>query len=715
MARRGRLRPLGCLAVLIALLAPTAADGVAARAVSDVVLIVDTSTSMRQPGMDPERSSLLVSQLFVDIVPGEVAVVRLIDLTRDGALLPHTTTGETGPCNEDPSKSCRRVVPTGNWELEARTKRLGALARPARGDPGFRAQLDTHLAQRATNSFFHLAFRAAQGVLESHAPGPPKTVVWLSDGLAEAPGPTLRAIADLKQAGVGVEAVVFGRGDTRLGVEAGLTPERASGPRAMMRAFARIFRRIVEAPYEVNGEVASAPTFEMKSGIDESWIVVYGDDSLQDATLDTPSGIVRTDHAAGRHAGAGAYRVAYVTGPAPGRWTVRAVGGGAGAAYAVVQRSAVVPVLVEPHEVDAAVEVPLVVSLRTPDGRTLTGGDIPAEVVVEARIGSRTIRLVDDGGAGDAVARDGRFTGRFTFPSPGEASVAVRVRGGVLDRTVHAKVTVRGGYQHEGGPIHVDFGTVAHHAESCRPLVLRGRHVGDAALALRARRTLPAEHGLEVRLPRGVLRPGAPPVVMGPGESVLLCLVTGAAASSTAAGEHWLDLGQRGAPDAALAPIHARWAVKGLGFWARWWRVIVGVLVLVALAVIVYGYVHPHRFQRNLSVVVAPDRVELEEQGALPLARARGAGIGWYRHARAFVHANHRVSGRAQGSVASLHAGRASTRVRPENGQAVYRENMAGEWEEVPSAGRLIRPGEAYRIGARGPYFRTSATSGRRE
>ena len=53
-----------------------AGSAMAMQASADVVVLVDTSTSMVQPGMDPERTSLLVTKLFADIVPGNLAVGR---------------------------------------------------------------------------------------------------------------------------------------------------------------------------------------------------------------------------------------------------------------------------------------------------------------------------------------------------------------------------------------------------------------------------------------------------------------------------------------------------------------------------------------------------------------------------------------------------------------------------------------------------------------
>ena len=77
------------VASVVVLFAPFLAPSPgAAQAQADVVVIVDTSTRMRDPGMDPQRASQLVAELLTDIVPGELAVIRLLDIVDDKDVLP---------------------------------------------------------------------------------------------------------------------------------------------------------------------------------------------------------------------------------------------------------------------------------------------------------------------------------------------------------------------------------------------------------------------------------------------------------------------------------------------------------------------------------------------------------------------------------------------------------------------------------------------------
>ena len=133
--------------VLIGLLDCLAAQASATED-ADVVVIVDTSTSMKEPGMDPDRSSLLVSKLLADIVPGNLAVVRLLGIGPDSGLLPSRPTGEFGPCPETPQEKCGKVERATDWDADARKNKFGVLTRPHRADLGYKKSLESHLDQR---------------------------------------------------------------------------------------------------------------------------------------------------------------------------------------------------------------------------------------------------------------------------------------------------------------------------------------------------------------------------------------------------------------------------------------------------------------------------------------------------------------------------------------------------------------------------------------
>lgn len=710
----GSLRPLLLLGLVLGgVCVPLTADE--HRAIAHVVVIVDTSTSMREPGMDPQRASLLVTKLLADIVPGELAVIRLLDLYQDRALLPRRETEITEPCAEDPTKQCRIVEPASDWEADARSKRLGALIRPGRGDPGFKEQIEQHLEQRINNSFFHLAFRAAQGVLDDHRPAAedvPQTVIWLSDGRSDEPHAVEQVIRELTADGVAVEAMVFGRGDPTQPRQAGLDVYRVSSPAEMMRAFAGAFRRIVQAPYEIDNEVSAEPRFEIKPRVDEAWVVVYGDDTLSGAGLTGPRGAVPVDYAADAWRGAGAYRVAHLERPAPGSWTVSATGGGPGVAYAVVQRSALTPALLEPRQAFAGVAVPLVAAvLAGPGGEVMADPQVLGELKLNAEFQGESVVLRDDGSGGDAVAGDGRYTATVTFHGAQPVPVRIRLRGPIVERKADAVVGVSGRFRYAGGPVAVDFGTLTAGSEACRRLTFTAEHLGAVLFELRGLRRPPSGHRFEVRLAAGTLTVRGATVAAGPEDTLQLCLVTGKRSPSSAAvGEPWLELAIAGSREAEqTVPLHLSWKVEGLSFWQRWGWLVLLILGALLLLLIILGLVLPHRFAGSFAVAYVPERDELDEQTPQPVKQWRGVRSGFYRDARAFLHPDFRISGRVQGALAALHAQAKGVQVAPGRGMSLFRETLDGDWEAVPPPGRRGRPGDVYRIGEGGPYFRIAS------
>lgn len=708
--------------VVAGLLLPFLAAALAAQepVTADAVVIVDTSLSMRNPGMDPERTSLLVTKLLADLVPGELAAVRLLDLHDDGDLLPSRETGRSEPCPEDPSRMCGVVEPASDWYADARAQRLGSLVRPARGDRKFKTELEGHLEQTIGNSYFGLAFRAAQGVFDQHPsqPGVPRTVIWLSDGSADDEPFLKQAIAELKGAGVAVEAIIFGRGDPRLAREAGLEVRQTSSPAELMRAFAGAFRRIVQAPYQIDNLVSAEPRFEMKPNVEEAWVVVYGDPTLGEVTLETPDGRRQpAEYASESWPTAGAYRVAYLRRPQAGRWTVRAQAGGFGVAYAVVQRSALAPDLLEPESAVAGSPTTLVAGVTAGlGGDPVSDPELLRDLTLTAEIEGRVLTFIDDGTAGDEAAGDGRFAASFVFQRSGDTPVRLRLSGEVVERTVEEKVRVSGLFRYTGGAVELDLGTLGVDTTACRSLTFTAEHQGEIPFELERLRPLPSGHELEARFAGGTLRPGGAAQTLGPGEALEVCLATSPrATSSKAAGEEWLALRVAGSDSAEQrVPIRLRWTVEGLTFWQRWGWLILSILGVLVLVFIVGGYVLPKRFSGTLAVTFVPERDELDEQTPQPVRQWKGVGIGFYRNARAYLHADFRLSGRPQGAVACLHAERGGPQVLPGRGAALWRETIDGDWDSVRAQGRRARAGDVYRVGEQGPFFRISVQRGRR-
>ena len=683
---------------------------------ADVIVIVDTSASMAQPGMDPERASLLVAKLLSDLVPGRLAVVRLLDLARDG--IKGEPTGASEPCDDDPSKTCTIVALTENTFQQIREQKMGALIRDARGSSSFKEALNAHLEQKSVNSPFDMALLASAGVFaESRAslPDATRVLIWLSDGVVpdssqqRVPG----LLDEMRKQGIEIWAIVFGQGETAYAEANHIPTRRAAGPAKLVEAFTDAFRQVVQAPYKIYAPVATQPKFEVKQHIDEAWVIVYGDQTLGDVSVDTPGGNVAANYAHEVWPTAGAYSVAHFDKPAAGGYTVHASGGGPSVTYGVVQRSTIAPRWLGPTEVTSGVPFPVVAALKSsPDGPVIPESDLGEPVTMTATLGDQKITLRDDGAGGDETAGDGRYSGTATWQQQGAIAVELRAENSFLNRTTDVTLQSSGNFLCPGCLLTLDFGTLKAGQEVCRPLDLKADHQGAVPFALELSHAMPAGHAIVLRSGDQRHRPGEPPLVLNPADSKEICLSTErSAGASTAAGERWGELTAVGRVDpASRVPLELRWVVEPLSFWERWGWLILLLTGVLTVSIIIYGYIKPNRFARELALSFTPEYEDLDDQTPMPLKQWRDVKIGFYRDARAFLHSDFRISGKSKGAVALLVAGRnRAAYAKPTPGQSLFRETSDGDWEAVNEPGRRVANGEVYRVGDRGPHFRIAS------
>jgi hypothetical protein len=705
---------VGLILAVWAMTAPARAGGE-----PDVVVIVDTSITMKKAGMDQERASLLLTKLLSDISPGRLAVIRLLDIKKDAALLPSKATGIREPCDEDPSRMCDVVEMDGDWGKKAREERLGVEERGQRGDPAFKKLLETHLAQVSGNSAFAFSFWAAKGVFDKHAAegfaASSRTVIWLSDGKDEsgdALGPSLDA---LRTDGVAIVTVIFGQGDPTIPQKNGLTVQRVSTPAELMNTLAQTFRGIVGAPYRVDGLVAARPELEMREHVEEAWVVVYGDKTLGNVSVSGPNGEFAADYAQDSWPAAGAYRVAHFDNPQAGSWRIRAEGGGSGVAYAVVQRLSLAPVLLEPAQATAQTQVRLVAGLQA-KGATdfITDPEVLTGATMRIRVEGAELTATDDGSGADRTAGDGRFSVWHSFAGTGIVPVELQIDSPVVQRTAQAQVDVSGIFKYQGGPVSVDFGRHTAPRVVCRPLTLVAEHKGPVPFELERLKRPPGGFAFVLRAGSTELRPKGPAETLSPGIPLELCLkTTDRAPNSQVSDRPMLRLQVAGSKAAdQQMELRLSWQVDGLTWWQLWGWLVLTLLGLLVAILIALGYILPKRFQRTLSLSFAPELEDVDETPPLALYTWRGVGIGFYRDARAFLHGDFRISGKGRGALASLHAEASGTRVCPGKGMGLFRQDFGSKWEELPKEGEMVRAGEIYRIGENGPYFRIASRVG---
>ena len=132
-------------------------------------------------------------------------------------------------------------------------------------------------------------------------------------------------------------------------------------------------------------------------------------------------------------------------------------------------------------------------------------------------------------------------------------------------------------------------------------------------------------------------------------------------------------------------------------WWICWWKPIALGLGAALLGFLIHGIVSPIRFPARAGLQLSPE-ADLGEGFFQAFLRQRGRRSGFYRDARLFLHPDFRLNGEAKGAIACVRAGRASIRLEPMNGAALWRQRMDGEWELVPHGKHAImRPGAVFR------------------
>ena len=284
-----------------------------------------------------------------------------------------------------------------------------------------------------------------------------------------------------------------------------------------------------------------------------------------------------------------------------------------------------------------------------------------------------------------------------------------QARVGALQHRILIRTT--GIFHYTGEALDVNLGKLGVDSIRCQPLIFKTKpqHQGEVDFELEKLKILAWGHRLEIRLTPSArtleANNGSLPIT--PTEQFEVCLKTDDdVASSIAEGDKWLELRVSGSHEPEhRVPIRLHWQVQGLTFWQRWGWLILSILAIITLLIVIIGFVAPQRFSASLAVTFVPEREDLDEQFPLPIKQWKGIRSGFFRNAKAFLHADYRISGKGQGALAALCAEKGGTRITG-TGNPLYRETLDGDWENVAQERRRVRPGDIFRIGEKGPYFR---------
>ncbi len=310
-----------------------------------------------------------------------------------------------------------------------------------------------------------------------------------------------------------------------------------------------------------------------------------------------------------------------------------------------------------------------------------------------------TARLSDGSSMDLLPAGGGIYSGMFNPGRTGTVAIHVEGEGGTHVNPLDASIEVLGRLE-LGTPVPVRIGAVKSGGEGGGALDLSNATVvGDVKAEVTS--DLDRRHAaLEIETPEGWKALGSSPVPLEIGVGARTWRVrlrAGACPGACRPDEaHALTLKVPRADGSTVLTVPLRAEIIPDPFLVCWWREIAAALAALLGMFIIYGYIYPYRFQARTGLQISPEP-DLSEGFFYALRMMRAAHIGFYRHARVFVTLDYRIAGKPGGAFARLRAEKSGMKIRPENGQSLWRQRMDGEWEAVPPEESAVRTGTMYR------------------
>ncbi len=351
-----------------------------------------------------------------------------------------------------------------------------------------------------------------------------------------------------------------------------------------------------------------------------------------------------------------------------------------------------------PAKVDMGEPVTLRARASLRGGGGSTAGAPP---YVEARLpDGATIRLAHDGSGG--------YSAQWTPERSGELALRLELPPGVAGDGVDFRVEALGRLSASGPLPAVTLGPIRGGKEALGMLDLSGVEVLGQVRA-RAATTLRLSNApLLIQTDEGwtPLR-DEPALRLRPGvRGVALRLAAESCPTACSPSQpHEIVLRAERADGSVVelrAPLQAE--VIGDPFWDCYWQYFAAALATMLGGVVVYGFTSPSRFNARDGVQLSQE-ADLEEGFFHRFRSQPGSRAGFYRDARLYLSPDFRVSGAKRAALARLRADRGRVMIQPAVGHTLWRENLLGEWEELPPEETPARTGVVYRSDDKSLYF----------
>ncbi|MFH1468439.1 MAG: VWA domain-containing protein [Pseudomonadota bacterium] len=341
--------------------------------------------------------------------------------------------------------------------------------------------------------------------------------------------------------------------------------------------------------------------------------------------------------------------------------------------------------------------LPLKVRLRpgTPGLPKMTP---PAAVQVT---GATRTELRDDGTNGDTTAGDNVYSGTWTPSAQGPAAFTFGVPADGSIDPAEGSVEIVGELRF--GPAKpVELGTLGSGDDATGTLDLTGATVRGTVIVTVETTFNPAGADLQVQLPSGWRSPRREDVELQLGErgpwTFPVRVEVGGCPEELDSGDNPLLVlhatGPDGRPMSLEVPLHV--VVLPDPWLVCFWWIPASIAAAIVLALLIYGYIWPYAFNRQLRIWISAEE-DMGEGFPHAVRQVSGTGKGFYRHARVFVCDSHRLSGRPRGAFARIEARPRGAVIQPWGGQHLYRQNADGGWDALPDHESNVYVGTVYR------------------
>ena len=315
----------------------------------------------------------------------------------------------------------------------------------------FKDRLDDLVSYDVGTNFAAPIRTAIEALERAETPDRLLLVIADSGGLGKCAAPLNRELQELRDDGGTIAAINLGGRGAFDGNPAFEFTTEARDAAELVEAVAEVYQRFLGVKQAQTGRGVSVLRFEVAPHVAQAYLVIAADGPLDDLTPGSanPSaaeidlGFRGGGTTVGLDGRRRSYRIVRLQAPEAGAWEFRTKNQSSTAGWMLVQETSLALRPVTPLTPVQGLET--VVELELYDRVTglavRESADLPG-LGIEAEVGGKKHRFLDDGRGGDAAAGDGIFSARVRFSGDGDETLSLRLGSDLLDRRLSLDLEV---------------------------------------------------------------------------------------------------------------------------------------------------------------------------------------------------------------------------------------------------------------------------------